>query len=271
MPRLGLGTGLLRNAPGRLRWNWRCRWATAISIPRRCIPTRLRSARQSPRPACRVATSTSPPRCFPEHMQPDDLRRSMERSLGALKTDYVDLYLIHWPMPGMDLAATLAEMMRLQRARARARHRCLQFHRGAVAPGGGGDRRADCLQPGRVSCIAGSVGGAALRARQGHRGDRLCAACARGHSLRLPEMQRIARKHDASPAQIGLKWLLDQELVAAIPRAGRRESQQENLDALRLALDDEDRAVIRAAAEGPARGQCRFRAGVGPARKLRDT
>jgi 2,5-diketo-D-gluconate reductase B len=32
--------------------------------------------------------------------------------------------------------------------------------------------------------------------------------------------------------------------VAAIPRAGRRESQQENLDALRLTLDDDDRTVI---------------------------
>jgi 2,5-diketo-D-gluconate reductase B len=43
---------------------------------------------------------------------------------------------------------------------------------------------------------------------------------------------------------VGLKWLLDQELVAAIPRAGRRESQQENLRALSLTLDDDDRAAI---------------------------
>jgi 2,5-diketo-D-gluconate reductase B len=57
-------------------------------------------------------------------------------------------------------------------------------------------------------------------------------------------MQQIARKHSASPAQVGLKWLLDQEGVAAIPRAGRRESQQENLNALRLTLDDDDRAII---------------------------
>jgi 2,5-diketo-D-gluconate reductase B len=70
------------------------------------------------------------------------------------------------------------------------------------------------------------------------------APLARGRFLALPEMQQIARKHGASPAQVGLKWLLDQEGVAAIPRAGRRESQQENLDALRLTLDDDDRTVI---------------------------
>ena len=34
--------------------------------------------------------------------------------------------------------------------------------------------------------------------------------------------------------------------VAAIPKAARRESQQANLDALRLRLDDEDRAAIAA-------------------------
>ena len=57
------------------------------------------------------------------------------------------------------------------------------------------------------------------------------APLARGRFFDMPQMQRIADKHGATPAQIGLKWLLDQEVVAAIPRAGRRESQQANLDA----------------------------------------
>jgi 2,5-diketo-D-gluconate reductase B len=43
-----------------------------------------------------------------------------------------------------------------------------------------------------------------------------------------------------------LKWLLDQEGVAAIPKASRRESQQANLDALKLNLDDDDRRQIAA-------------------------
>jgi 2,5-diketo-D-gluconate reductase B len=40
--------------------------------------------------------------------------------------------------------------------------------------------------------------------------------------------------------------LLDQKDVAAIPKASRQESQQANLDALQLQLDDEDRQVIAA-------------------------
>ncbi len=55
---------------------------------------------------------------------------------------------------------------------------------------------------------------------------------------------RSARKHDASAAQVALKWLLDQDGIAAIPKASRPESQQANLDALKLKLDDADRKAI---------------------------
>jgi 2,5-diketo-D-gluconate reductase B len=67
-----------------------------------------------------------------------------------------------------------------------------------------------------------------------------------GRLLEDPTLQRIAARHGASPAQVALKWLVDQEGVAAIPRASRRESLMQNLDALRLALDDDDRRAIEA-------------------------
>jgi 2,5-diketo-D-gluconate reductase B len=43
---------------------------------------------------------------------------------------------------------------------------------------------------------------------------------------------------------VALKWLLDQDGVAAIPKASRKESQRANLDALNIGLDDEDRQAI---------------------------
>src|SRR6266581_4378577 len=57
---------------------------------------------------------------------------------------------------------------------------------------------------------------------------------------------KIGRKHNASAAQVALKWLLDQDGVAAIPKASRAESQQANLDALKVVLDDDDRQAIAA-------------------------
>ena len=56
----------------------------------------------------------------------------------------------------------------------------------------------------------------------------------------------IARKHGATPSQVALAWLLQQDGVAAIPKAARRETQQANLDASAIRLDDADRAAIGA-------------------------
>lgn len=70
------------------------------------------------------------------------------------------------------------------------------------------------------------------------------APLAQGRLADHAELAAIARKHGATPAQVALKWLLDQDGVAAIPKAGRRESQKANLDAFAIALDEADRRVI---------------------------
>jgi 2,5-diketo-D-gluconate reductase B len=69
---------------------------------------------------------------------------------------------------------------------------------------------------------------------------------AQGRLADHPSLAEIAKKHGVSAAQVALKWLLDQDGVAAIPKAGRAESQQANLDAQNLVLDDADRAAIAA-------------------------
>ena len=82
----------------------------------------------------------------------------------------------------------------------------------------------------------------------------LVAYCplAQGRAASDETLTAIGRKHNASAAQVALKWLLDQDGVAAIPKASRAESQQANLDALNVGLDDDDMQGDRGAAEGPA-------------------
>ena len=243
MPRLGLGTGLLRNAPGQASME------LALSLGFRHLDTAEMYTNEGTVGAA-IAASGMPrgdlhitTKMLPEHMEPAELRRSMERSLAALKTDHVDLYLIHWHMPDTDLAQTLTAMMRLQEeGYARAIGVC-NFNVALL-------RQAVDVIGAPIACNQLEYHvlldqSAVLRYAQSKEIAVIAyAPLARGRFLALPEMQRIARKHGASPAQVGLKWLLDQEGVAAIPRAGRRESQQQNLDALRLTLDDEDRAII---------------------------
>jgi 2,5-diketo-D-gluconate reductase B len=76
----------------------------------------------------------------------------------------------------------------------------------------------------------------------------LVAYCplAQGRVASDARLAAIGRKHGASAAQVALKWLLDQDGVAAIPKASRQESQRANLEALNVRLDEEDRRAIAA-------------------------
>jgi 2,5-diketo-D-gluconate reductase B len=76
----------------------------------------------------------------------------------------------------------------------------------------------------------------------------LVAYCplAQGRAASDETLVAIGKKHNASAAQVALRWLLDQDGVAAIPKASRHESQKSNLDALSVKLDEEDRKRIAA-------------------------
>jgi len=169
--------------------------------------------------------------------------RAIEASLAKLRTDYVDLYLIHWPAPDMDLPAVIKSLVRVQeqglaRAIGVANFNVALLRRAVEELGApiacnqveyhvllGQDRLVQYCQSKGVPVVA-------------------YAPLAQGRLAQHEELRAIAQKHGATPAQVALKWLLDQDGVAAIPKAARRESQQANLDALRIKLDDTDRAAI---------------------------
>jgi len=180
-----------------------------------------------------------------ESLTPEGVRRALEGSLSRLGLDYVDLYLIHWPAPEMDLGAVLETMMALREA---GRIREIGVSNFPVAL----LRRAVEEIGAPIVCdqIEYHVlldQSRVLSYARAH-GLFVTAYCplAQGRLAEHPALLRIAEKHGASPAQVALKWLLDQEDVVAIPKAGRRESQLANLAAWDATLDDEDRALIRA-------------------------
>ncbi|WP_225332955.1 aldo/keto reductase [Halomicrobium urmianum] len=63
---------------------------------------------------------------------------------------------------------------------------------------------------------------------------------AKGEVFEEPAIREVAEKHDASPAQVSLAWLLEKDNVAAIPKASSREHMAANLAARDLELDQED-------------------------------
>ena len=178
-----------------------------------------------------------------ENLAPDAMRRAIEASLRLLRQDYVDLYLIHWPSPHMDLPAAIGALVRLQEE-GLARHIGVSNFPVALL------RRAIEEVGAPIACDQVEyhieLGQEALLGYARPHGVALTAYCplARGALGDHGELTAIAAKHGCTPPQVALKWLLDQDGVCAIPKAARAESQRANWEAQSLVLDDADRAVI---------------------------
>lgn len=76
-----------------------------------------------------------------------------------------------------------------------------------------------------------------------------------GRLLGHPQIAQVAARHDATPAQVALAWVLRQEGIAAIPRAGTPAHVRENAAALDLHLSEADLATLDAAFPPPTGAQ----------------
>jgi 2,5-diketo-D-gluconate reductase B len=243
LPKLGLGTWRLQGESGRAAVE------SALELGYRHIDTAEMYGNEAevgaalaasglPRGEIHVTT-----KCWPDNLAPDALNRAFDASLKKLRLDVVDLYLIHWPSRRMDLPATLAAMLKLKEA---GRTRAIGVANFNIAL----LRQAVEKIGAPIACnqveYHALLGQAKLLGYMRAQEIPLVAysPLAKGKLGQNPVLEAIARKHGATAAQVALKWLLDQDDVCAIPKAARRESQQANLDALKIALDDADRAAI---------------------------
>jgi len=180
-----------------------------------------------------------------ENLAPDAIRRAFDTSLKKLRLDHVDLYLVHWPARNMNLPAMFDTLLRLK-DEGRTRAIGVANFNIALLKTVVEDIKAPiaCNQVEYHVMLDQTP----LRKYLAAKGIPLVAYCplAQGRAASDETLAAIGRKHGASAAQVALKWLLDQDGVAAIPKASRAESQRANLDALHVGLDDEDRQAIAA-------------------------
>jgi diketogulonate reductase-like aldo/keto reductase len=73
-----------------------------------------------------------------------------------------------------------------------------------------------------------------------------------GRLLGRPALRRVAVRHGATPAQVALAWLLRQDGIVAIPKAGTAAHVEENRGALALRLGEDDIAELDRAFPPPA-------------------
>ncbi|RIA55396.1 aldo/keto reductase [Dichotomicrobium thermohalophilum] len=164
-----------------------------------------------------------------------------ERSLRRLGTDRLDLYLLHW-RGGTPLAETLEGFAALTEA-GKIRH--------------WGVSNFDVADMDELLSLPG---GSAVQTnqvlynlmRRGIEWDLLPWARKRGlpimayspieqgRILHNPGLQSVAERHDATAAQVAIAWLLRQDGVVAIPKAGTPKHVEANRGALDLCLTDAD-------------------------------
>jgi 2,5-diketo-D-gluconate reductase B len=180
-----------------------------------------------------------------ENLAPDAMRRAFDASLKKLRLDVIDLYLVHWPKPGMHLPSMFETLVKLKEE-GRARAIGVANFNIALLKTVVEELKAPiaCNQIEYHVMLDQSK----VKAYMDSKSIPLVAYCplAQGRAASDETLVAIARKHGTSAAQVALKWLLDQHGVAAIPKASRRESQQANWDALSVTLDDDDRRKIAA-------------------------
>lgn len=172
---------------------------------------------------------------------------SLRESLDKLRTDYVDLTLIHWPAPGNGIA--LPETMEaLAEAKSLGLTRQIGISNFNIAL----TRQAiDVVGKGEIATnqveLSPYLQNTTLAAFLKEQGIAVTSymTLAYGKVLKDPVLARIADKHQATVAQVALAWAL-QLGHAVIPSSTRRENLASNLLARDLTLDAEDMAAIAA-------------------------
>jgi diketogulonate reductase-like aldo/keto reductase len=181
-----------------------------------------------------------------------------ERSLRRLKTDSLDLYLLHW-RGTVPLVETLAAFQALRESGKIRDYGVSNFD----AP----DMEEAALLPGGDEIVTDQV--LYNLANRGIEWDLLPWCRERGivvmayspiehasggRSALLTDrvLKRIAARHHVTPAQIALAWLLQQDVVA-IPKASKLEHVRENRGALEITLTENDLKELDLAFPSPRR------------------
>jgi diketogulonate reductase-like aldo/keto reductase len=165
-----------------------------------------------------------------------------ERSLRRLGTDRLDLYLLHWRgAPRLEeTVEAFQELVAAGKIRAWGVSNLdvadLEELRRASPPG----------EHAQVDQVLYNLTrrGVELELLPWCRARRVCVMAyspiEQGRLLTAPALRRVARRHGATPAQVALAWVLRQDGVCAIPKAGTPAHVEEDRAALDLRLTAED-------------------------------
>jgi diketogulonate reductase-like aldo/keto reductase len=179
-----------------------------------------------------------------ENLRPADFARSVDQSLAALKLDYVDLLLIHWPNPEIPLREAMPGLAKAKRD-GLARHIGVANFTTRLLD----EAVALCSEPLVVLQAEYHPYLDQTKLMAAVRKHKLAfvAFCplGRGRLFDDPVLNDIAKARGRTVAQIALRWLIQQN-VAPIPFSSNPQRVADNFNVFDFALDDEEMARIAA-------------------------
>jgi diketogulonate reductase-like aldo/keto reductase len=175
---------------------------------------------------------------YPHNASRKGMPAACERSLKRLKTDCIDLYLLHW-RGNVPFAETLEALLALQTA-GKIRHYGVSnldlgdMQEWSKLPGGKGVAANQLLYNLTRRGIEWD-----LQPWLRERGVPVMAysPIEQARLLRNARLKKFAVAHGATPSQVALAWLLQKGAIV-IPKTGNRERLQENLGALELSFNE---------------------------------
>ena len=187
-----------------------------------------------------------------DDLAPGDLERSAEASLRRLKLDAVDLLLVHWPNLAIPLKGTLEALARVKRQNL-ARHIgvanfTVALLEEAVRLSGEPLVTNQCEYHPYLSQAP------VLAACRRH-GLALTSYCPLGRTSVFADrvIRDIAAAHGKTPAQVILRWHMQQPGVVAIPKSANRQRIAENIAIFDFALSEDEMRAISALARPEGR------------------
>lgn len=182
---------------------------------------------------------------WPSHQGYDRTMRAFEESLEKLDTDYVDLYLIHWPVDDLSTWKALVDLFKNGKAKSIgvSNYSIKQMkqimaisdvipavNQIEFSPFNYRREILDFCQENKIQLEAYSP-------------------LTRGKKFKHPVIKELARKYDRTPAQILLRWVLQHNIIV-IPKSSHEKRIQENAAIFDFEISIEDMKKLDALDEG---------------------
>ncbi|TQJ34987.1 aldo/keto reductase [Arthrobacter sp. SLBN-122] len=179
----------------------------------------------------------------------------LEGSLKRLGLDYVDLLLIHWPLPGRD--QYISTWRTFERLQAEGKVRSIGVSNFKPAHLERLLAETDVVPAVNQIQLSPAITRSAEREFHERHGIVTESYSPLGGSgaglLSAPLLAQLAEKHGKTPGQLVLRWHIQNGLVT-IPKTASPERMAENLDVFDFALDPQDLAELSVLDEGPNAG-----------------